>query len=86
MSLNFEGYATIKGKKYRMTVKGNMSDNDFQLSAVFKSDDTGKIASAIYVVNSRLFIQVGDDDEKSIYNIAEIDDRYRDRDWDRDRD
>lgn len=76
MSLNFEGYATIKGKKYRMTVKGNMSDNDFQLSAVFKSDDTGKIASAIYVVNSRLFIQVGDDDEKSIYNIAEIDVNY----------
>lgn len=76
MSLNFEGYATVNGKKYHMTVKGNMSDNDLQLSAVFKSDDTGKIASAFYVVNSRLFIQIGDDDEKAIYNIAEIDVNY----------
>ena len=41
MSLNFEGYAIVKGKKYRMTVKGNMSENDFQLSAVFGGDAAG---------------------------------------------
>ncbi|MDE6472181.1 MAG: hypothetical protein K2L52_04055, partial [Clostridia bacterium] len=76
MSIDFEGYATVNGKKYLMTLKANLSDNDLQLSAVFKDANTGEITSAVYIVNSRLYVQSGDDEKKVIYNVAEIDVNY----------
>ncbi len=73
MSLNFVGKVTLSGKKYDMSVKGNLSDDDVQLSLVFKPEGTGSVAFAMYAVDSKVFVET---QSGIIYNIAEIDVDY----------
>lgn len=72
MSLNFAGKVTLNGKRYDMSVKGNLSD-DIQLSLVFKPEGTGSVAFAMYAVDSKVFVET---QSGIIYNIAEIDVDY----------
>lgn len=72
MSLDFTGYATVGGTKYVMSLKGNVSD-DLELAMVFKTEQTDETAFAMYVINSRLFLQVADKDDNSA-EVATIDD------------
>ena len=73
LSLNFTGTVTVKGKKYTMSLKGNLADDDIQVSAVFKPEGTNDLAFAIYIVNSKFFMELEDG---TIYNVAEIDANY----------
>lgn len=73
LSLNFKGTATVRGKRYVMTLKGNLFDNDIQVSAVFKPEGSDKSVFALYIIDSRLFIELEDG---AIFNVAEIDVNY----------
>lgn len=73
LSMNFTGSATVRGKKYVMSLKGNLAEDDIQVSIVFKPEGSNDLAFGIYIIDSKLFFELEDG---SIYNIAEIDANY----------
>ncbi len=73
LSINFSGIVTVNGKRYVMSLKGNLTQGDIQVSAVFKPEGSDKLAFAFYIVNSKFFIELEDG---TIFNVAEIDANY----------
>lgn len=73
LSINFSGIVTVNGKRYVMSIKGNLTQGDIQVSAVFKPEGSDKLAFAFYIVNSKFFIEL---DDGTIFNVAEIDANY----------
>ncbi|MDE6372642.1 MAG: hypothetical protein K2L61_03755, partial [Clostridia bacterium] len=73
LSINFTGAVIVNGKKYVMSLKGNLADDDIEVSAVFKPEGSNKLLLGIYIINSKLFIEVEDG---TTYNVAEIDANY----------
>ncbi len=73
LSIDFSGSAALNGKKYDMSLKGNISAGDVQMAAIFKLEGTNEIAFAVYFVNSKLFFENKDG---VLLNISEIDTNY----------
>lgn len=73
LSIDFSGSAALNGKKYDMSLKGNISAGDVQMAAIFKLEGTNEIAFAVYFVNSKLFFENKDG---VLLNILEIDTNY----------
>lgn len=73
LSMNFTGTVTVNGKRYTMSLKGNLAEDDIQVSAVFRPEGSNDLKFAFYIVNSKFFIELEDG---TVYNIAEIDANY----------
>lgn len=72
MSIVVSGGVEVKGKKYVLDGRINVSDSDIEL-AVKINEESGKVVYAIYIVDSKLFVQIADG---SIYHISEINTTY----------
>ncbi len=72
-SILMSGDLKIKDKTYTLSVKSNISDDDFELAVKMIDKTSGNIGFGVYIVNSRLFVQTSDG---AIYHIAEADINY----------
>lgn len=73
MSFALGGKVTARGKRYDMSVKGNISDGSMQVALVFNPEGSSNIEFATYIVNSKVFVMTSDG---VLYDIAGIDVDY----------
>ena len=72
-SIILTGGVELNSKKYVLDARANISEDDLEMAVKIKEESTGNIAIAVYVVDSKLYIQLPDG---SIYHISDIDADY----------
>lgn len=73
VSVLMSGDVKTKDKEYTLSLKSNFSENDMQIGFDLTDKSDGSVAVGVYVVNSKLFVQVADG---TVYHIAEADVNY----------
>lgn len=72
-SVVLSGGLEINSEKYVFDVKMNISETDTEMSLKVKNEATDSVLAAVYVTDSKLFVQTSDG---TIYHISEIDTDY----------
>lgn len=72
-SIILTGGIELNSKNYVLDARANISEDNLEMAVKIKDESTGNISVAVYVVDSKLYIQLPDG---SIYHISDIDANY----------